>query len=503
VNSNPANNLSENEIKSSKNAERRSASWDIKNTPRNYLSLIITQFAGSFFAFASVWLITKQINSEGYGSVVAILAASQIAQVLINWTSFAVVKFGTEEFIETEKIARIFWTRILVLVLNIALVLLASNLWFPPLASWLKISPELLWLVILHFVVSAFWIHIQYSLQGVKKQKLQGGLLAVERLLVFSGILFLWATHSLTPFSAVLFYISAPLLMVFVGCGFLHKYLFKRFSVNRGFLREIFVYSIPLLPFSLIGYFSTSYIDAVFISGFLSTKDLGIYSVATQINGLVMQVPTLANSLLIPMFITLQKENRIGLLNQFFEHTTPGITLIWGLVCSFAALTGWIFIPLVFGAGFASSVPSFWILLSASVLAMPSSIGYAALVHSSGNTYIATVVAVVSALVNVSANFALIPTYGLKGCAWATVFTYFASVLAFAMLLNKKVQMPVSWIYIAPLPSLIGAAVFTWLENPWIAIACNFSLTAVVIYLKWKSIVESFNVFGKMRNQTL
>ena len=116
------NSLKEN---SSKN-ERQSANWDIQNAPKNYVSLVLTQTGSAFFAFASVWLITKTLGSEGYGGIVAIIAASQIAQVLVNWTSVAVVRFGVDEFIETEKIARTFWLRLFILLPNLLLVLLTA-----------------------------------------------------------------------------------------------------------------------------------------------------------------------------------------------------------------------------------------------------------------------------------------------------------------------------------------------------------------------------------------
>ena len=502
MNSNSTNNLSNKEQISTKNTKRRSANWDIKNAPKNYFSLILTQIGSSFFAFASVWLLTKQIGSEGYGGIVAILAASQIALVLINWTSYAVIKFGTEEFVETERIARIFWTRVFILTLNLILVLLASNLWLPPLAQWLKLSDTSLWMVILHFSISAFWIHIQYSLQGIKMQRLQGGLLTIERFLIFAGLLFLTLTNRIDFYSAVVLYIVSPFLMILTGLGFLRNYIFSKFTVNKKFLREIIVYSIPLLPFSLIGYFSTSYVDAVFITGFLSVKDLGIYSVATQINGLSMQVPTLANSLLIPLFVTLQKENRMNTMNNFFEHTTPTITLLWGFLCSFAALAGWVFIPLIFGEGFVQAILPLWILLTASVLSMPALVGYAALVHASGNTYIATIVAVVTAFVNISANLILIPTYGMKGCAWATVVTYFASVLTFAIILRRKIKIPISWVFVAPIPSLCGAAFFTWSQNPWLAMAVNLIVMIAIIFVKKDSIKEGISISRGLKPQT-
>lgn len=58
----------------------------------------LTQVGGAIFSFASVLLITRYLGSEGYGAIIALIAASQIAQMLVNWSSLAVSRFGTEEF---------------------------------------------------------------------------------------------------------------------------------------------------------------------------------------------------------------------------------------------------------------------------------------------------------------------------------------------------------------------------------------------------------------------
>ncbi len=161
-------------------SKRRDSSWDIRNAPRNYISLVLFQVGSALFSFGAVWLITRHLGSEGYGGIIAIIAASQVAQILVNWTSVAVVRFGVDEFIETEKIARTFWLIFLVLAANLIIVAALSSFWFPPLADWLKLRPESFWLVMTHFTVTALWIHVQMSLQGAKNAA-RPGLFADDR----------------------------------------------------------------------------------------------------------------------------------------------------------------------------------------------------------------------------------------------------------------------------------------------------------------------------------
>ena len=495
----PLENPAENSTNASAASERQSANWDVQNAPKNYLSLVLTQGASAFFAFASVWLITRMLGSEGYGGVVAIIAASQVAQVLVNWTSVSVVRFGVDEFIETEKIARAFWLRLFILLPNLLLVLLASGLWFPPLAVWLKLSPEMFWLVFLHFAANALWVHFQFSFQAVKMPRLQGGLLTVERILIFASLLILLATGRLNGISAMLCYAVVPLLMVLPGLFYLRKFIFSSFSVDGNFVKKIFAYSLPLLPFTLVGYFSGSYVDAVFISKFLTTGELGVYSVATQISGITLQLPTLANSLLIPLFITLQKENRTQKLNGYFKDILPSIILAWSFFCGLLAFAGYFFIPLFFGGEFAGAVAPFCVLLAASTFSLPILIGYSALSHSISATYISMFAAIFSALANVAFNFLLIPRFGAEGCAWASVVMYFVSVSTFYLLLRRSSRIPLSWMFAAMLPILGSAAAFSVTRNPFISLLVCAMIGVLIILARKNSLRETFNFLKTFR----
>lgn len=479
-------------------SERQSSSWDIRNLLRNYVSLAAFQTASAVFSFAAVWLITQKLGSEGYGGIVAIVAASQVAQIFVNWTGAAVVRFGVDEFVETARIARTFWLRLFVLVINLALVLSLSPFWFAPLSARLKLGPGSFWLVVAHFVVTTFWVHIQMSLQGAKFPRTQGFLQMLERILIFAGILFLLVCQRLEFTGIVLCYIAAPAMMIVVGAVKLRTLIFFRFSLDRQFVKKIVFYSIPLLPFSLIGYFSGSYVDAIFISTFLSTRELGVYSVATQMNGIAMQFPTLVNALLLPFFVTLDKEGSNAKLNSYFTGALPNLTLAWGTICMLGALAGYFLIPKIFGPDFDGAAAPFWILLTSTVIAMPVLCGYAALTHARSVTYIVAITSTLSAITNIVLNYLLIPRFGMAGCAWATVFAYLVSGVGFAILLRIKANMPVSWVFLATLPNLCAALAFSLTGSIGIALAIGCSLFIVILALKWRSVGDGIDIIKRL-----
>lgn len=452
-------------------SERQSSDWDVRNAPRNYAALVLTQIASAVFSFAAVWLVTRYLGSDGYGGIVAIIAASQVAQVFVNWTSMSVVRFGVDEFIETEKIARTFWVRLSILAVNLLVVLLIAALWFPPLAGWLKLSPETFWLVGAHFAVTAVWIHVQMSLQGVKMLRAQGLLLMMERVFIALWLAGLASVASMTPTAAMLCYIMAPLAMIVVGIFQIRRFVFARFAVDRALLKKILKYSLPLLPFSLIGYFSGSYVDAVFVSHFLSTRDLGVYAVASQIGGIVLQFPALAHNMMLPMFVTFQKESKTEWAANFFRKLVPTLNILWGIGCAVLAVAAFYLIPIVFGVEFSDAARPAWILLAASAVALPVAFGFSPLAHSMSATYISMWSAIFGASANVTANVLLIPRYGLVGCAWATLISYLVSSLTFTILLRKESAVSPLRIMLSCLPAVAGAALLTVWEMPLAAIA--------------------------------
>lgn len=480
--------------------ERRSSAWDIRNAPRNYVSLVAYQAASAVLSFGAVWIITHHLGSEGYGGIVAIIAASQVAQVLVNWTTVATVRFGVDEFVETEKIARTFWLRFLILTANFALVAGLSPFWFPVLADWLKLGSQSFWLVMAHFAVSAFWIHAQMSLQGAKLMRKQGLLQMIERVFILVGLIGLVATASLTPSSAVISYTVGSGAAMLIALFILRTFILAPFAIDGIFVRKFIAYSIPLLPYSIVGYFSGTYVDAVFVANFLSTRDLGIYSVATQISGIVLQLPTLANTLLLPLFVTLQRETESQRASNYFANVVPTLTLMWGLACTTLGFAGYLAIPLIFGHEFKNSTMPLWILLTAGVIAFPGGIGYSAMSNATSTTYISLIAAAVSGVVNIAANFVLIPKYGLVGSAVATVAAFFVSVAAFTLLLPRVTKTPISWTYAALVPSVAGASTAYAAESPWSGLAVCVAGSFFIAWLYRDSLAKTLGflqIFGQ------
>ncbi|HJQ38112.1 MAG TPA: oligosaccharide flippase family protein [Thermoanaerobaculia bacterium] len=467
--------------------DRQSSTWDIRNAPANYAWLVVFQVASSLLSFATVWLITRRLGATGYGAVVAVVLASQIMQIFLHWSATSLQRFGVEEFVASGAITKSFWTRSLIFLPNLLLLLVTAFAWLGPMGKALEIPREAWWMVALHLVTSSVWMHIQHALQGAKLMRLQGLLLAVERGLTFAAAAALYASGRLSWVSALVCYIAAPVLTSIVGLVRLRPYVRFDSFYDAGQFRTMLRFSLPLIPFAIIGALSTNQLDGIFITQYLSKKALGIYAIATQINGIAGQLPMLANLILLSMFVSLKSTGQESLLSRFFQNVAPPLTLAWGFFCALLSTAAALLIPVFFNADFDATVHPLWILLASSTLAFPVLMGLASLANTYSKTYISMIAAIAAALLNVLFNFLLIPRYGLMGCAWATLIAMAASLVTFQILLRREGLLSGGWILASVLPTIAGAIVISWDGRFAVAFAVCAALTLAIGLLERES----------------
>ncbi len=453
---------------------RRSAEWDVRCGPQNYLALVGSQAVSSVLSFAAIAIATRLLGSAGYGGVVAIIAASQcINQLALQWTAASVSRYGCEEFVQTGRVTRTFWTRLLILVPNLLLVVVTSSWWLPPIANWLHIPSSARALIVAHFLATALWVHVQQTLQAAKLPRLQGTLLAVERAQIVLILVALFFVGKASLLAVMWAYILAPLSVCAVGLWRLRALVWwnstASVSHNRwgvafdpSLLKQILQFSIPLIPYSVVGYLFTNHLDAFFITRFLSKAHLGVYSVAYQLTGTLMQLPVLAGSLLLPLFVTLQVNGRENPVVRYLREVLPLLTLVWSTLCMIAAVVGGVLAPYIFGASFGGVTWLLFPLMAASALAGPWLMGYAPASNAQSATYITTVIGAAAAVTNVALNLLLIPRWGLVGCAWATVAAYGVMSLVGECLTCRRLSSHPSWTILTTLPVIASAAYATW-----------------------------------------
>lgn len=464
--------------------DRRHSSWDIRNAPRNYVSIVATQLISALFSFASVWLLTRYLGTDGYGGIVAILAGSQIAQMFVNWTCLGLARFGVEEYVESGLINRTFWTRTIILLPNLLIFLCCAYFWMPLLTVWLKLPADAGNYLVIHFAAMAAWLHIQHALQATKLPRSLGILIAAERVLIFALIAVLIYSGKLSYSYGILAYSAGPAAMALIGLVIIRKFISWPPVLSADWTKKLLKFSVPLIPFSLFGYLSTNYLDAIFISQYLTRSDLGIYSVAYQISGMMMQFIVLAGSLLMPLFVTLRSQGRDETVRTYLYKVLPVVSLGWGVFCFLGAATLSFLIVRVFGPEFIFANGILTILMISVAVNAPVLIGYAPYINAVSASYISTAIIIVLGIVNTAANYLLIPSFGLAGAAWATTLAYTASVLTAALFLWWKFRVGNDLSLVGVIPGMAGLASF-WFTGS-LFIGFSTTLLLALLFILWQ-----------------
>ncbi len=160
-------------------------------------------------------------------------------------------------------------------------------------------------------------------------------------------------------------------------------------------------------------------IDNIMIAGFRTITEVGLYNGAYQISeGVILFARVI-------MLVAFPKMSRLGMKNRS-EFYTFAITLFWVLLsCAIIICVVMLFAAqplflLILGNQYLGSVAIFKILLLSILIMFPGYLVTHALI-ALDLQYVFMYVILVCAAVNIMLNFFMIPAFGIKGAAWATV----------------------------------------------------------------------------------
>jgi O-antigen/teichoic acid export membrane protein len=162
-------------------------------------------------------------------------------------------------------------------------------------------------------------------------------------------------------------------------------------------------------------------VDQILVALIASEAVLGIYAVAVNAFEIFLYLPAGAATALLPLIAGSPPAMRAERTLHAFRSVALATTASLG----FAALVGPVLLPLVFGSAFEGSVQPFLLLLPGALGALLLAIFTNALVASSAPG-LSSVGPVVSLVVGLALDFALIPSFGASGAAAAASAAFIA-----------------------------------------------------------------------------
>ncbi len=187
---------------------------------------------------------------------------------------------------------------------------------------------------------------------------------------------------------------------------------------NHNINKSMIVYGMKshLVP---LGNILFARLDYFFIAYYLTTKDVGIYSIAYYFYQAGLTIPLAVNGILLGEIAKDQRNSIPVLLKScFYIFVIVAVLVLIGL------LVGKYLILFIYGDVFLPAIPSFYILLLAT-LVMSFSSPLQSYFLGIGKPLVPGTITFLSGIIKVAALVVLIPKFGILGNAWATLISVF------------------------------------------------------------------------------
>jgi O-antigen/teichoic acid export membrane protein len=478
------------------------------------LSISGARAASIALALVSMMLVTHLLRPGQY----SILAYISVISGLIftstaSWTSTAVTRYGREELESTGVIRATSWSRLTITAPVLAVALIVVML----LKLVGALPAELHWGYVAIASASGISLiaaeHVLNLLEASGRMKLTAVGLVLQRVVSIAGIviLVLWGVAHSPAAIALIWLASGSLFAVALGKAVWRSGMWPP-GIDRALLRRMVIFSLPMIAFAVSQYVIGA-VDIVILGVYRPPRDVGLYAIAYQGYGVLLQVATTATIVLSPLFVSLRAASREGVIQRFYERLVPQVLLLTSVGAGLAAPLLTLVVPVVFGRPFAPAAAPFALLLIAWILYTAASFVAPILVLHERSRAIG-VINVVAAIVNVTVDWVLIGVLhvGVIGPAIATGAALAVIAIGYfhaaADAIDRRFALPVAMV----LPGFVGiGAALSVAGLVGVVVGVAGTLIAAVIVLvalrpltaEDADLIEKLNIPGPCRGLAL
>lgn len=342
---------------------------------------------------------------------------------------------------------------ILVTTLFFGTLFIAAHKWIvDPIVGEIDFYPNVL-LGLLNVLVTPLYSLYQSYLQTIQKG-IKFGINAILYFLLDIGLTIALVVYWKMGATGVL---TAHLVtsVVFFIHTFFSFVRHQKLGFEKGILKEIYKYSLPLLPHSLANW-SNGTIDKLLVNDIRSTEDAGLYNLGRQYTGVTNTISVAINNAYVPWFYDKANDikNNLASIRRMSEMITYAVCFIsivmsllakevLDLMISNPAYDGvWKVVPFLICGVIFNSIYFFYV----NVLFLK-------------DTSMIFTITISTIFINVGLNVWLIPIFGYIGCGLASLFTFLIKSLIgvfVSMHKNKEIRFNTLYLYtIAIISSLL------------------------------------------------
>ncbi len=409
-------------------------SFLFKNTSTNQIIakntfwLSFSQLIRKLIKFSLIIYAARVLGVEGYGVFAYALGLAGFFAMFsdIGINSLLIRDFSTKNKITPKHLSTFLYIKLALVGISALLILYIA----PFLANIPEVLPLILIMAIL-IVLDGLRDFAVAIIRSKEKMELEAGVDALTNI----------TTLILGISALIVFESSMSLAVAYVigsGVGLVFSVLILRNELVRAWRYFDKKLAKKILkdawPFALIGLFGaiTTNTDIIMLGWLKNALDVGLYSVALKpVQAIYLISGVLAISIL-PRISRLVRDNgeKVGKL----LGKSIGLLFLIGMPMAVGGMIlGKEIMVLLYGVEYIGSTLAFQILLATTLTIFPMSMIISfVLAHNKQSGFIAPLL--VSAIVNIVLNYALIPIYGIAGAALATVIAQFFAVV---MMWNK------------------------------------------------------------------
>lgn len=399
-----------------------------------------TNFLSQALPFFLLPILTRYLSPSDYGILATFIAAVSIANIVVSMgCDGAVVRYYFDKKKDDFDFPRLVFNAIFVNLIVFLLFTLLFVFFKNYIGEKLHILPA--WLLLIPFLGFCRNIYrLPASFYLVDQKPIKYSVFTVSTIF-FELILtiFLVVAIGLNWQGRVLGITINSLIFLMIGLFLLKKDGLIKFSVNFRYIKNLLSFGVPVI-FHSLGFVVVGAIDRFFINSMVGLSETGLYSVGYSVSMIIGFLVGAFNMAWVPIFY--EKLNRA---TDILKIKLVKLTYLYFIGISFLSFAlifiGPYFLKVFVGKEFLGSYQFiYWLALGYAVHGM-----YVMVVNYifyEKKTYILSIIAVITVVLNIIFNYVLIKLNGAIGAAQATFLTFLLRFLLVWFFSNKVYPMP-------------------------------------------------------------
>ena len=272
---------------------------------------------------------------------------------------------------------------------------------------------------------------------GLNLMRRFSAVLILREGLVLAGVVLLAYHEVISVYTAVAVWVSASILAAVVQGGSAWLRVGWAITVSPKLLKDMALFSFQTHAANLSTFLRLRF-DMFFIAHFLSTAEVGYYSVAVGMIAVLWYIPTAIAQVLIP-HISWRDDEAGDRLTPRLARLGFTVALVGGIILGGS---GWWLIRFVFGEAFSPAyIPLLYLIPGGVIYSLGKVIAGDLL--GRGLPRYAMIISILSLIINIAANLFLIPLLGIAGAALSASLTQTFSGLMFLYFFLKHSSSPI------------------------------------------------------------